>query len=115
MHRRIPLHRKELAMCRTILLAFALLALTAFASASAAPAPAPGGCPPALDLLAPVASPAATPVCAAAAAPAPAPQPSFMTATVYHGFCRCTCSRIPDCNTNADCSNGRCLGGISCC
>jgi hypothetical protein len=100
-------------MCRTILLAFALLALTAFASASAAPAPAPGGCPPSLDLLAPV---TATPVCAAAATPAPTPRPTFMTtATVYHGFCRCTCSKIPDCNTNADCSNGRCLGGISCC
>ncbi len=105
-------------MCRTILLAFALLALIAFAPASAAPAPAaPGGYPPSLDLLAPVTT--ATPVCAAAvpaAAPAQAPQPTFMTsATVYHGYCRCTCSKIPDCNTNADCSNGRCLGGISCC
>ncbi|MEA2692255.1 MAG: hypothetical protein QOJ16_1642 [Acidobacteriota bacterium] len=35
--------------------------------------------------------------------------------TVFHGFCHCTCSRIPDCNTNADCSNKRCLGGITCC
>ena len=101
-------------MCRTILLALALLALIAVAPASAAPAPAAGGCPPSLDLLAPV---TATPVCAAATAtPAATPQPTFMTsATVYHGYCRCTCSKIPDCNTNADCSNGRCLGGISCC
>jgi hypothetical protein len=84
------------------------------------------------------APPAATPSCAQAALPfaladlatAPAPAapaattalPDWLagarpaqTAVVYHGYCACECSRIKDCNTDADCSNHRCLGGISCC
>lgn len=41
--------------------------------------------------------------------------PSRTSAVVYHGYCRCSCSRVPDCNTNADCGGARCLSGISCC
>jgi len=32
-----------------------------------------------------------------------------------HGYCACECSTRRDCNVNSDCSNHRCLGGISCC
>ena len=33
----------------------------------------------------------------------------------FHGFCRCGCSTIPDCNTSADCGGGVCSKAISCC
>ena len=33
----------------------------------------------------------------------------------FHGFCRCGCSTIPDCNTSADCGGGVCSTAISCC
>jgi hypothetical protein len=32
-----------------------------------------------------------------------------------HRYCACECSRIKDCNVDSDCSNHRCLSGISCC
>jgi hypothetical protein len=32
-----------------------------------------------------------------------------------HGYCACECSTRKDCNVNSDCSNRRCLSGISCC
>ncbi len=111
-------------MSRITFLMLASLALLAALPAAATPAPASP-------------SPAATAACAQTmgvlglAAPAPRParpaSPSSLTlpdwlaspraaaTTVFHGYCHCTCSRIPDCNTNADCSNHRCLGGISCC
>ncbi len=31
------------------------------------------------------------------------------------GYCRCGCSLIPDCSTNADCGGGLCLKGPTCC
>jgi hypothetical protein len=31
------------------------------------------------------------------------------------GYCRCTCSLIPNCTTNADCGGGLCLKGPTCC
>jgi hypothetical protein len=33
----------------------------------------------------------------------------------FHGFCRCGCSNIPDCNTDADCGGSTCSTAISCC
>jgi hypothetical protein len=36
--------------------------------------------------------------------------------TRSHGYCPCGCSRIPDCNTSADCFGGApCRQAISCC
>ena len=40
--------------------------------------------------------------------------PSF-AAKPFHGYCRCSCSFIKNCNTSADCGGGACLGGITCC
>ncbi len=99
-------------MCRTILLTLAaLLLLTAAAFAAPAPAAPRAGCAPSLDLLAP----ATQAVCKAPAATAPV-QPEFMqSTTVYHGFCRCSCTHIPDCNTSADCGGSACLKAITCC
>lgn len=100
-------------MCRTILLTLAALLLVT-AAAFAAPTPAAqGGCAPSLDLLAP----ATQAVCKAPAASATVPpQPEFMTSsTVFHGFCRCSCTHIPDCNTSADCGGSACLKAITCC
>jgi hypothetical protein len=37
------------------------------------------------------------------------------TPVLYRGYCACECSTIKDCNTDADCSNHRCLKAISCC
>ena len=99
-------------MCRTILLTLALFVL-AVAAAAAAPAPAApqGACAPSLDIL----TPGAQAVCKPAA-PSTSPQPEFMTSsTVFHGFCRCSCTRIPDCNTSADCGGSACLKAITCC
>lgn len=33
----------------------------------------------------------------------------------FHGFCRCSCSSIPNCNTSADCGGAPCTHSISCC
>jgi hypothetical protein len=100
-------------MCRTILLTLALFVL-AVAAAAAAPAPAApqGACAPSLDVLMPSAQAVCKP-----AAPSTAPaQPEFMqSTTVFHGFCRCSCTHIPDCNTSADCGGSACLKAITCC
>ena len=104
-------------MCRRILLVLALLALAAVAPALAAPAAVPnpqGGCPPSLDFLAPAAPASAS--CKAESPATVAAQPEFMAvSTVYTGFCRCSCSRVRNCNTSADCGGSACLGGITCC
>jgi hypothetical protein len=107
-------------LCRNVLLALLVFAFAAVVPASAAPAAAPAGASaalqagcgtPALDL--PALS-AETPVCKAATPQPVAPfEPDFMV--VYHGYCHCSCSRVPNCNTSADCGGGRCLGGITCC
>lgn len=103
-------------MYRTVLLALAVLVLAAVSPALAGTAPAapqPAGCGgTALDLIAPAGG---AQVCKAAL-PAVAPaQPEFMATTVFHGYCRCGCRNVKDCNTDADCGGSRCLGGISCC
>ncbi len=109
--------RKQIAFVLFVLTLLSALPALA-AAAPTPPAAAPAGCQAALadgaslfDDLAPQS--------AAAEMALPAwldlgPQ-AATAATVFHGYCHCTCSRIPDCNTNADCSNHRCLGGISCC
>jgi len=109
---------------RTLLLALAVLVLAGVSSAFADPAPAPGpqapplvsnpvGCgAPALDLFAPSAEDAQCKAAVSLQVVAPL-QPEFMV--TFHGHCRCSCSRTPDCNTSADCGGAPCLGGITCC
>jgi hypothetical protein len=81
--------------------------------------PPPAGCGPDLSLLAEagaadrpagLASPSG-PVCALSTGGAPA----LAQAVVYHGFCRCSCTRIPDCNTSAQCGGAPCEKAITCC
>lgn len=33
----------------------------------------------------------------------------------FTGFCVCTCTHIPNCNTSADCGGGACLRAVTCC
>ncbi len=97
------------------LIAAALLsALPAAAASNPAPPAAPSACPhpaPPFDFTAP--QPNFTPAPKAwQNDPTPATTP---IATTYRGYCACECSTIRDCNTDADCSNHRCLRAISCC
>lgn len=98
-----------------------LLAAAVPAFAGQGPAPAPtlqaiaAGCPPSADLLAPRDE---AQVCKANSAVAVPEPPEFMTTpstNKYHGYCHCGCRFVKDCNTDADCGGGRCLGGVSCC
>ncbi len=101
-------------MCRTILLTLAaLLLVTAAAFAAPVPAAPQAGCAPSLDLLAS----ATQAVCKAPAFSTTVPaQPVFMqSTTVFHGFCKCSCTHIPDCNTSADCGGSACIKAITCC
>jgi hypothetical protein len=110
-------------LCRTLLLTLVVLVLAAAAPVFAEPAqvvpsqPAAASldnqpaCAPSLDFLAPKVE---APLCQPAVNQLPA-QPEFMATKVFHGHCRCSCSRIPDCNTSADCGGAPCLGGITCC
>jgi hypothetical protein len=41
------------------------------------------------------------------------PEPEFLAK--FHGYCRCSCSLIKNCNTSADCGGSLCLGGVTCC
>ena len=98
-------------LCRTIL--FALFALLAVAPVFAEPAPtvqAPtvqAGCgAPSLDLFT---APQVTP---ASQVTAPA-VPDFMA--TFRGYCRCSCSFTPNCNTSADCGGSAGLKGVTCC
>jgi hypothetical protein len=105
-------------MLKSLTLAFLAAALLCALPAAAASNPAqpavPSACPqpaPLFDFAAP--QPNATPALPAwLTDPTPATTP---TTTTYRGYCACECSRIKDCNTDADCSNHRCLGAISCC
>jgi hypothetical protein len=113
-------------LCRTILLSLVVLGLTAAVPAFAGQAPvqapaiqapalqAPAGCPPAANLFSTSAEAQVCKVNHAVATPEP---PSFMatTANKYTGYCHCGCRFVKDCNTDADCGGGRCLGGVSCC
>lgn len=107
-------------MKRTTFLALAALFLLAALPAAAAQAP---------PVQAPAASPATLAACAhalsaldlAPAATQAAVLPAWLATTTaqsttkYRGFCACGCSFVPDCNTNADCSNNLCLQAITCC
>ena len=108
---------------RTVLLSLLALAILAAAPAFAGPAvapaiqapaiQAPAGCPPAADLFT---ATGAAQVCKLSPAVATPEPPSFMaTTTPFTGYCHCGCRRVKDCNTDADCGGGRCLGGVSCC
>ena len=104
-------------LCITVLLSLAFLA-AAPASAGQEPAPAlqapasPAGCGSTiLDLFT---TNEQSPACKPASPAAGTPQPEFMVIT-YRGYCQCGCSNRKDCNTDADCHGGRCLGGITCC
>jgi hypothetical protein len=101
-------------MLRNLTLALIAAALLTALPAAAASNPAPTACPqpaPLFDFAAP--QPNFTPAPKAwQNDPTPATTPIV---TTYRGYCACECSRIKDCNTDADCSNHRCLGGISCC
>lgn len=100
------------------LTAFALLSALFAGAAWAAPTPAAAASSPcalvALDLTLPDVA-AAAPASALPAWLDPVVSPTPAQTIIYHGYCACECSRIKDCNTNADCSNHRCLKGISCC
>lgn len=37
------------------------------------------------------------------------------TGAHFTGFCKCSCSRVRNCNTSADCGGAACVGGITCC
>ena len=110
-------------MSKGVCLGLAAVALLFALPAAAAPepplavAPAPAASvvnacalsSPLFDVAAP--APAETPalpdwLTSAAAGPKPVP---------FRYYCACGCSRIPDCNTDADCSNNRCLKAITCC
>lgn len=41
--------------------------------------------------------------------------PSLQAFRKFRGFCQCSCSSIPNCNTSADCGGGTCSAFISCC
>lgn len=111
-------------LCTMVLLSLLALvfvaAAPAFAGQEPAPAPAlqapavasPTGCAPSvLDL---VAANEQAPACKPQSPAAGTPQPEFMVVT-YRGYCQCGCSNKKNCNTDADCHGGRCLGGITCC
>jgi hypothetical protein len=103
-------------MSRILILTLATAALLAALPAAAAPAApavaaAATACPQPVtlsDILTPAPEPSlALPAWLDSATPA--------SSTVFRGYCACECSTIKDCNTNADCSNNRCLKAISCC
>lgn len=89
-----------------------LIALPAAAASNPTQPAAPTACPhpaPLFDFASP--QPNFTP-----APPAWQNDPKPATSpTIFRGYCACECSQIRDCNTDADCSNNRCLKAISCC
>ena len=91
--------------------AFVLFLRSQIASVAHATETPPLACMPAQALPAPAATPAG------ACSPPAAPPSSAMSsgAEPFHGHCRCTCSRVFDCNTSADCGGSPCLGAITCC
>jgi hypothetical protein len=113
-------------LSRTIVLGLGILGLMAAAPAFAGQAPAQGpaiqapalqaaaGCPPSATLFA---APESAPTCSAKPVAGVPERPAFMatTAPKYTGYCHCGCRFVKDCNTDADCGGGRCLGGVSCC
>ena len=44
-----------------------------------------------------------------------AASPSRAESKRFHGYCRCGCSTVPNCDTSADCGGGACSAAISCC
>jgi hypothetical protein len=41
--------------------------------------------------------------------------PVGQTRRPMRGYCRCSCSFVPNCSTSADCGGGLCLKGPTCC
>ena len=46
---------------------------------------------------------------------APEVAPATPAAKPRRGFCRCSCSFVPNCSTSAECGGGLCLKGPTCC
>ena len=103
-------------MSRILILTLATAALLAALPAAAAPT-APAAAPAAIACLQPVtlSDIMASEPEPALALPAWLDSATPASSTVFRGYCACECSTIRDCNTNADCSNHRCLKAISCC
>jgi hypothetical protein len=119
-------------MRKTILVAVAAALLASLPSFAAAPSLPPGSPQPAATLA--LASLPALPGCgqalgalpaldlkgvsartAEAAGPACPVAGAEPKARPFHGFCKCSCTFTPDCNTSADCGGSPCLAGITCC
>ena len=112
--------------CSLLGLALIAAALLAAAPASAA-AGAPSQPPTAVQLLAPgCGQPGPLPALglqslSAQVAPLAGPacplksEDSASHPKPFRGFCACSCTFTPDCNTSADCGGSACLPGPTCC
>ncbi len=92
---------------------FAIALAFAAVQPAAAAEPASSGC--GIDLAAvaqPLVETLASPALPQGETLAPA-APDFLV--TFTGYCRCSCSRIKNCRTSADCGGSPCLGGITCC
>lgn len=111
------------AKTRAMFFATAILALLAALPAFASGAPAqatPVQAAPALGcagsaLPAFLAVPSAETTAAAPAAASGLEGLLAQSTTKFHGYCRCSCSFVKDCNTSADCGGAPCIAAISCC
>ena len=43
------------------------------------------------------------------------PKTTLLASKPFRGFCACSCSSVPNCNTSADCGGAACTHSISCC
>ena len=89
-----------------VTLALVFAAILAFAGS-------PDGAPAKTVHGASIDAPAPLPVCSVKAEAGP--ELSSAAARPMRGYCRCSCSFIPNCTTNADCGGGLCLKGPTCC
>jgi hypothetical protein len=123
-------------MRKTILAAFAAALLASVAGFAAEPSSPAGGAQPALSVAAPDCGQTLGSIPSLAGIPALALQSNLTRAgelagpactlavadrgfelgsRPFHGFCRCSCTFRPDCNTSADCGGAPCLHAITCC
>lgn len=107
-------------LCTTVLLSLLALVCASATPAFAGQEPTPAtptvtsstGCGSSvLDL---VATTEQAPACKPESPATGSAQPEFMVSS-FRGYCQCGCSNQKNCNTDADCHGGRCLGGITCC
>ncbi len=42
-------------------------------------------------------------------------QKTTVANTKFRGYCECSCTNVPDCNSSADCGGAACVHFISCC